>query len=157
MLFRSGSKLLRAGDGERGFAGMINRHFDVLRSAYARVLSSTLAYRPVVLVFGAIVVALAIPFFMFSQQELAPQEDQGVVFGYVQASANSTLDQTRLFATAVNQVYQSFPETGNTFQIIGATGGFGGMVTKPWSERRKTTQQLLMESSGKLAARPGLR
>ena len=151
------SRLLRAGHTERGFAGWVNRRFEGLRSAYTRTLSATLRYRPVVLAFGAIVVLLSVPFFMFSQQELAPKEDQGVVFGIVQASANSTLDQTKLFTTQVNTVYQSFPETGNTFQIIGATGGFGGMVTKPWSERKKTTEQLLLESAGKLAEIPGVR
>src|SRR5262249_4968159 len=31
------------------------------------------------------------------------------------------------------------------------------MVTKPWSERKKTTDQLLLESAGKLAAIPGVR
>ncbi len=152
-----GSALLRAGHPERGFAGWVNRRFEALRSAYTRALSATLRYRPVVLAFGATVVLLAVPFFLFSQQELAPKEDQGVVFGILQASANSTLDQTKLFATQVNKVYQSFPETGNTFQIIGATGGFGGMVTKPWSERKKTTEQLLMDSAGKLAEIPGVR
>jgi multidrug efflux pump len=152
-----GSRLLRAGHTERGFAGMINRHFDALRRAYTRVLGSTLGSRPVVLTFGAIVVLLAVPFYMFSMRELAPQEDQGVVFGIVQASANSTLDQTKLFAAEVSKVYQSFPETGSIFQITGPTGGFGGMVTKPWSERKKTTQQLLMESAGKLSEIPGVR
>ena len=80
---------------------------------------------------------------MFSQRELAPFEDQGVVFGVVQASANATLDQTKLFADKVYDVYKSFPETEHTFQITGPTGGFGGMVTKPWSQRKKTTPQLL--------------
>ena len=88
------------------------------------------------LLLWAIVVALMVPFYLFSDKELAPMEDQGVVFGIVQASANSTLDQTKLFAAKVQDVYESFPETGNTFQITGPTGGFGGMVTKPWSERR---------------------
>ncbi len=151
------SRLLRAGDTEHGFAGMINRHFEVVRSVYTRWLSSTLRYRPVVLTLWAIVVVLAVPFFMFSQQELAPLEDQGVVFGIVQASANSTLDQTKLFASEIDKVYQSFPETGNTFQITFPTGGFGGLVTKPWSERKKTTPQLLLEASAKLAEIPGVR
>ena len=39
------------------------------------------------------------------------------MFGIVQASANSTLDQTKLFAAKVHDVYASFPETGHTFQI----------------------------------------
>jgi len=151
------SRLLRAGDTERGFAGMINRHFEVVRKVYTRWLSSTLRYRPVVLTLWVIVVLLALPFFMFSQQELAPVEDQGVVFGIVQASANSTLDQTKLFTAQIDEVYRSFPETGNTFQITFPSGGFGGLVTKPWSERQKTTSQLLMEASAKLALIPGVR
>jgi multidrug efflux pump len=150
------SRLLRAGN-DRGFAGFVNRRFDSLREAYTKALASTLRYRPVVLTLWAIVVLLAIPFFMFSQQELAPIEDQGVVFGIVQASANATLDQTKLFASEIDKVYRSFPETGNTFQITFPSGGFGGMVTKPWSERKKTTPQLLLEATAKLAEIPGVR
>ncbi len=152
-----GSRLLRAGDTERGFAGWVNRRFEALRARYSRALSWTLADRPVVLVLWAIVVVLIVPFYLFSQKELAPIEDQGVVFSYVQASANSTLDQTKLFASKVQAVYASFPETGATFQIMQPTGGFGGMVTKPWSQRKKTAQQLMMESAVQLSRIPGVR
>jgi multidrug efflux pump len=151
------SRLLRSGDADKGFAGWVNRRFETLREFYTRSLASTLRYRPVVLALWVIVVALAVPFFMFSQEELAPLEDQGVVFGIVQASANSTLDQTKLFTAEVDRVYKSFPETGNTFQITFPTGGFGGMVTKPWSERQRTTPELLVEASAKLSAIPGVR
>jgi multidrug efflux pump len=152
-----GSKLLRAGDGERGFAGWINRRFDGIRARYTRMLAGTLRYRPVVLVLWAIVAALIVPFYMFSQQELAPAEDQGVVFGVIQAAANSTVEQTTLFTQQIHDVYQSFPEAASIFQITFPTGGFGGMVTKPWSERTKTAQQLLMESMGPLSKIPGVR
>ncbi len=152
-----GSKLLRAGDSERGFAGWINRHFDTFRKSYLRTLSGTLAYRPVVFVLWAIVVILMVPFYMFSQRELAPNEDQSVVFGIVQASANSTLDQTKLYAAEVNEVYESFPETGNTFQITSPTGGFGGMVAKPWRERDKSAEELQMESAVGLSRIAGVR
>src|SRR5439155_23975899 len=59
-----GSKLLRAGDTERGFAGWINHRFDGLRTRYVRALTSTLKYRPVVLTLWAIVVVLILPFYM---------------------------------------------------------------------------------------------
>ncbi|HVP44606.1 MAG TPA: efflux RND transporter permease subunit, partial [Terriglobales bacterium] len=88
-----GSRLLRTGDAERGFAGWINRRFDSVRRKYTDVLTGTLQYRPVVLVLWAIVAALMVPFYMLSQKELAPREDQSVVFGVVQAAPNSTLDQ----------------------------------------------------------------
>ena len=152
-----GSRLLRQGDTGRGFAGWVNRRFEGVRTGYTRALSWTLADRPAVLGLWAIVVMLIVPFYMFSQKELAPFEDQGVVFGIVQASANATLDQTKLFAAKVYDVYKSYPETEHTFQITGPTGGFGGMVTKPWSERKKTTTQLLGETAGPLAKISGVR
>jgi multidrug efflux pump len=152
-----GSRLLRAGDSERGFAGWVNRRFDSVRRRYAGMLSSTLRYRPVVLVLWAIVAILIVPFYMFSQQELAPAEDQGVVFGVVQAAADSTVEQTTLFTKQIHDVYRSFPESASIFEITSPTGGFGGMVTKPWSERTKTAQQLLMESMGPLSRIPGIR
>jgi multidrug efflux pump len=152
-----GSKLLRAGDTERGFAGIINRSFERVRNLYSGMLGGTLRYRPVVLTLWIIVALLMIPFYMFSQRELAPREDQGVVFGVIQSSANSTLDQTNLFTKKVYDVYRSFPESDSIFQITQPDGGFGGMVTKPWSQRKKTAQQLLLESTGPLSKIPGIR
>ncbi len=151
------SRLLRSGDSERGFAGMINRHFEWVRRTYARLLSRTLAYRPVVLTLWAIVALLIVPFYLFSQKELAPMEDQSVVFSIVQAAPNATLDQTKLFSTEVYDAYKSFPETESTFQITTPAGGFAGMVTKPWSERKRTTRQLLLGVSAKLSQVPGVR
>jgi multidrug efflux pump len=152
-----GSKLLRAGDTERGFAGFVNGQFEAIRRAYTRLLSGTLAYRPVVLTLWVIVMLLMVPFYLFSQKELAPAEDQGVVFGIVQAAANSTLDQSKLFSDQIYKVFQSFPETDSTFQLIFPTGGFAGMVVKPSSERQKTTAELQMEVSAELSKIAGVR
>jgi multidrug efflux pump len=151
------ANLLRAGDTERGFAGWVNHRFDKLRNAYSRALAGTLGYRSVVLTVWAVVLLLAIPFYMFSMKELAPAEDQGVIFGIIQASPNSTLDQTNLYTKQVHDIYRSMPEANSIFQIISPGGGFGGMVTKPWSERKKSAQTLLMQSMGPLSQVPGIR
>jgi multidrug efflux pump len=152
-----GSKLLRAGDTERGFAGMINRHFEKVRTIYGRWLAGSLKYRPVVFVIWAFVVLLIVPFYMFSGKELAPKEDQAVVFGIIQAAPNATLDQTKLFTDQIYKVYRSMPEAESIFEITSPTGGFGGMVTKPWSERKKSTQQLQMEAAAGFSKIPGVR
>src|SRR5690242_1211851 len=152
-----GSKLLRTGDAEKGFAGWINRRFEKVRSTYGRLLTGSLKYRPVVYVLWFIVVLLMFPFYMFSAKELAPTEDQAVVFGVIQAAPNATIDQTNLFAQKVYDVYHAMPEHQSVFQITNPTGGFGGMVTKPWSERKKSTQQLQVEASMGLSKIPGVR
>jgi multidrug efflux pump len=151
------SRMLRQGDSERGFAGHINRQFERLRQRYMQVLAGTLNYRPVLFVLWVIVALLMVPFYMFSQRELAPREDQSVVFGVVQAAPNATIDQTKLFASQVYDVYHSFPEARNIFQITLPSGGFAGMVTSPWSERKRSTAQLLMQVSGAFSKIPGIR
>src|SRR5262249_11311152 len=98
-----------------------------------------------------------IPFYLFSPKELAPNEDQSVVFGVVQAAPNATLEQTRMFASKVYDVYKGFPESESVFQITSPIGGFGGMVTKPWNQRQRTTQQLQTLAAGELATIPGIR
>ncbi len=152
-----GSKLLTAGATERGFAGMINRHFETVRRTYARLLTGTLAYRPVVLVLWGLVALLIVPFYLFSQKELAPTEDQSVVFGIVQAAANSTLDQTRLYTAQVEKAFESVPEMVRTFQVTFPSGGFSGLVTKPWSERERGIEPIQLEVASKVAKIPGVR
>jgi multidrug efflux pump len=151
------SKLLRPGGYHTGFAGMINRHFEFVRRKYGQILGNTLRWRPVTLTLAGIVIALGAPFFMFSQHELAPKEDQSVIFAILQAAPNSTLDQTVRYTEKVNEVYFSVPETANTFQVTFPTFGFAGLVTKPWSERERTTEQMVGEVYGKLSAIPGIR
>ena len=75
----------------------------------------------------------------------------------MQASPNATIDQTSRFTDKVNDVFKSFPETAETFQITNPSGGFSGMVTKPWSERHRATQQIVGEVFGKVSTIPGVR
>jgi multidrug efflux pump len=151
------SRLLRPQDSHTGFGGWVNNKFDGLRSAYKRLLTSSLQWRPVTLTLAAIIMLLGVPFYMLSMKELAPKEDQGVILGIIQASPNSTIDQTTLYTEKVNEVYQSLPETSTTFQITEAFGGFSGLVTKPWSQRKRSTEQMVGEVFGKTAAIPGVR
>jgi multidrug efflux pump len=109
------------------------------------------------LTLALIVILLMLPFLLFSQHELAPKEDQGVVFGIIQAAPNSTVDQTTRYTEKVNDVFESMPETEHTFQLTTPSGGFSGMATKPWSERKRSTEQILGEVFGKVSTIPGVR
>src|SRR5258707_1124244 len=151
------SRLLKPGFTERGLAGWITRRFDSLRRGYTRVLSGLLTVYPVIIVFALLVSPLILAFWVMSQHELAPKEDQGVVFGIVQSAPDATLDQTMLFAREVNDIFKSFPETAQTFQVTPIPGpGFSGLVAKPWKQRSRTMAQVLGEVSKKMALIPGV-
>ena len=123
---------------------------------WTRLLENTLQWRPVTLTLALLVILLGVPFYLFSTSELAPKEDQGVVLGLVLASPNSTLDQTLRYTEKVNDVFMSLPETATSFQITQPFFGFSGLVTKPWSERKRSTSQMVGEIFGRGASIPGV-
>jgi multidrug efflux pump len=151
------AKMLKPGIAEHGLAGRITRDFERLKNAYGRRLDATLAARPAVYAVWIAVTLSTVPMFLMSAKELAPVEDQGVIFGILDASANSTLDQNSHFAAETNRVFQSVPETDFTFQITFPNSGFSGMVTKPWNERKRNIFQILPEVQQGLQKMPGIR
>jgi multidrug efflux pump len=155
------AKLLRAGGQEKGMARISNRVFDRIRDFYGRKLDWTLQHRPAVYAVWVALGGFAILMFIllpsFSSVELAPTEDQGVVFGIVDASANSTIEQTQASAEEAGKIFHSFPETNFSFQITFPSSGFGGMVLKPWGERTTPTAHLVGPLTMKLMAIPGIR
>ena len=150
------AKLLKPGIEEHGLAGKISRDFKRLRNGYGRWLDATLRARPAVYLVW-IGVLLTIPMYRMSAVELAPNEDQGVIFGILDASANSTLDQTSRYAAAANEMFLGIPETDFTFQITLPNSGFGGMVTKPWDQRDRTIFEIMPEVQQKLHGISGIR
>lgn len=151
------ARLLRSGMEEHGLAGRIARGFRRIRTGYGRWLDLTLNTRPAVYVVWIVVSLLIIPMFRMSARELAPTEDQGVIFGILDASANSTIDQTSRYAAAANKIFLGIPETDFTFQITLPTSGFGGMVTRPWNKRSRTIYEILPEVQKQLYSIPGIR
>ena len=159
------AKLLRSVHGEeRGFSGFVNRRFDRFRTAYGRVLDGTLANRPAVYLVWLVITAMTPVMFMFSPAELAPAEDQGVIFGILTGSANATADQKAISGKAVEQAFLGMKEIDFTFQLMfgGAAGaisggdGFGGMIVKPWAQRSRTVFEMMPEVQQKLGAVPGM-
>jgi multidrug efflux pump len=150
------ARLLTAEAENKGFAGHINRQFDRFRSFYGRMLDSTLNARPAVYMFWIGLTLLCFPMFQMSQKELAPTEDQGVIFGILEAPANATIDQTDRYAKRVDEIFREIPETAYTFQLIFPTSGFAGAVLQPWGERERTAFQIMPEVSGKLSQITGI-
>src|SRR5258708_1880808 len=89
-------------------------------------------------------------------KELAPKEDQGVIFGIITAPANATIDDTIRYADAAGKVFQDIPDTRFTFQLTFPDNGFGGMALKPWGVRKTPTNAYLPQIQARLGALAGI-
>ena len=148
--------LLRGGADEKGFAGLVSRTFDRIKASYSRALTATFGMRGVIYAAWVVLSLLALLMFSQSAKELAPAEDQGVVFGIVNTPANSTLDQVTFSTRAINKELMTVPERQFTFQITTPVGGFWGVGLKPWDERKRNAAQILPEVFMKGAGIPGV-
>jgi multidrug efflux pump len=143
------SKLLREQQHEGRFTAFVDGVFHRIKVRYARMLAVTLANRPAVYIVWGVLSLLVIPMYMFSAKELAPTEDQGVVFGKVDVPANATMEQITPFTEKIFRNFQSTPEFSHSFQLTFPSGGFGGMIVKPWEERTRSIFQVQQELFGK--------
>jgi multidrug efflux pump len=145
-------------EGERGWFGRkIDGAFERLRGGYARALGATLRARPAVYAVWIALTLVVIPLYMFSPKELAPLEDQGVIFGSVDAPANASLELVTTYTAEVNRIFKTVPEFAYSFQLSLPTGGFGGMLVKPWKERTRSIFPIQAEVSQQLTGIAGIR
>ncbi|MEY3479739.1 MAG: hypothetical protein RIQ71_514 [Verrucomicrobiota bacterium] len=150
------ARLLTRGIGERGFAHVVSLFFERLRVSYGRVLDKLLASRPAVYAVWVVLALMCVPMFKLSPGELAPSEDQGIIFGIVDAPANATVEETARYAAAANDIFFAEPETEFSFQLTQPSSGFSGMRLKPWSERKRTPNEILPGLSAKLEKISGI-
>ena len=130
--------------------------FDRLRTGYGRMLDVALRNRGCVYAVWVVVGVLGMLMITMAPKELAPTEDQGVIFGMADASANATIDQTGPLPPRSTRVLQ---RAGDRIRLPAhpPSGGFGGMVVKPWDERKRNNFQIMPEVQRKLQAIPASR
>ncbi|MBD9482353.1 multidrug efflux RND transporter permease subunit [Pseudomonas sp. PDM14] len=153
------SRLLRHEENPSGLAHKLDQIFDRLKRRYQSALHGTLNTRPVVVVFAIIVMCLIPVLLKFSKSELAPDEDQGIVFLMAQSPQPTNLNYLNHYTDQFVEIFKSFPEYYSSFQINGFDGvqaGIGGFLLKPWDEREQTQMELLPQVQSKLNEIPGL-
>ena len=131
------------------FARLVDRTLSATTRWYGRRLHGTLEYRPVT-AFFAVAVLASLPFlFLNTSSELAPEEDQGVLFGVTKGPQNANIDYMDAYGEKIDEVFSSFPETIFRFIVAGMDGGprngFAGMALKPWDQRERTAKEIQPE------------
>jgi multidrug efflux pump len=136
------------------FVQFIDRQFTAVRNAYQRLLRATLSTWSVMVVMGLMLFGATILLGMTSQSELTPEEDQGFLFYQLKASPDATSQQMLGYAQQMFALGRKLPEYEMMFQITTPGQGLGGMVFKPWDERKRSAhelQQVLQQMWGKVA------
>ncbi|MEE5123711.1 multidrug efflux RND transporter permease subunit [Pseudomonas alliivorans] len=151
--------LLRREENPSGLAHRLDQVFERLKVRYRRILHTTLNTRPVVVVFAIIVLCLIPVLLMFTKSELAPDEDQGIIFMMATSPQTTNLNYINAYTDRFVALFKAFPEYYSSFQINGFNGvqtGVGGFLLKPWNERARTQMEILPEVQARLSDIPGL-
>ncbi|MDG3438901.1 multidrug efflux RND transporter permease subunit [Nitrospirillum amazonense] len=140
------SVLLPKGGDHTAFSRFVDRAFNGLANFYERRLTRALDYRPVILLFAVVVLA-SIPYlYLHGRSELAPEEDQGILFSVFKGPQYANIDYTQHYAQQLDAAGGTLPEGRERFLISGTTGtsqGIAGVLLKPWGERDRPIQQSL--------------
>ncbi len=141
------SVLLRHTDQGR-FAQKVEDVFRSVTRWYGRLLDRSLDYRPVTALFAVVILGLVGFLYMNTSKELAPEEDQGILFSLTKAPKYANIDYANYYGEKLDKAFAKFPETDLRFILNGITGpnqGIAGMILKPWDERKRSSTALKQE------------
>ncbi|NEU99618.1 efflux RND transporter permease subunit [Bradyrhizobium uaiense] len=127
---------------EGRFARFSNRVFAAMTCWYSRKLDRSLDYRPITWLFALTMLGLVGFFYVHTSKELAPEEDQGIVFALTKAPKYANIDYLDYYGAKLEKAFRKFSETDLSFVLNGSGGsqsGMAGMLLKPWDERKRSS------------------
>src|SRR5688500_14240389 len=142
---------------EGRLTSLVNRGFDRVRIVYSRLLDGALGMRWAVVGASALIMLAAWPLYSYSKRELAPVEDQSHIFMFMEAPPDASLAANHRASLDVVKRITAFPEAKFMWSLTASWGAFGGMVTKDWKERDRSTQEMFGQVYGAVSQVPGLR
>ncbi len=129
--------------GKEGFlTRWVNRRFESVRRIYAWALGGALKLRWSIAACTIIIAMCSAPLYMFSGKELAPVEDQSAIAVFMSAAPNATLKSTTHWAKDLAGKLQSLPEAEYMWALVTSGTGFGGVITKDFDERTRSTTDM---------------
>jgi multidrug efflux pump len=150
------SKLLSHGQGR--FADFLDRLFERLKRTYQTLLDKSLGLRSATILVLIGVVALTAMIYTGTPNELAPEEDQGILFSLVTGPSYANLNYTEEVTANLYEDLKDVPEKEHVFAINnyeGVSSAFAGLLLKPWSERERSAAEVLASLQPVFAEQPG--
>jgi multidrug efflux pump len=160
------SRVLRPTVDNNAYARFIHARFERLHRAYEGMLASSLKTRSVTVVFVFFIVAMIVlilfppPPMKFIQNELAPEEDQGVIFTFSQAPDHSNIDYLNKYTAPYHGIFSSYQDEYQSSFMANGFGGptvsFAGMLLTPWEQRKLSAMEIIPQIQMALDQQPGL-
>jgi multidrug efflux pump len=153
------SKILTQDIAHHRFVHYLDTFFGKLKLRYKAMLNGVLKKRSMVVVFVATVLVSLVFLYTHTPRETAPQEDTGFFMVFASGPQSATLNYTEKYSTKFNKIFNGFPETRDYFVVNGINGvnsAFGGMILKPWDQRRTVAGDLTGPFQGQLSQIAGL-
>lgn len=153
------SRVLRKHGQEGRFEQRVETVFTWLSDGYARLLHRVHDVRWFMILLGFAILASNYLMFINSKNELAPDEDQGILFVNATGPRTATLEYLEAYGQQIQSVYEGFPEYNESFFILGRTPGqiFGGFKMIPAEERERSQGEIQGPLFGGLGQVTGLR
>jgi len=153
------SKLLKHQSHHNLLYRIIERVLDGITSGYRALLKGALAVRPLVLLLGLAVAASSYFLFITLKSELAPVEDQGNIIAVFRGPEGATIDYTDTYAKKLEEIALTVPEADRVFVVSGnPTVSQGRVILRliPWSDRKRTQQEIGRSITPQMSAVPGV-
>jgi multidrug efflux pump len=149
------SKVLRPAGNPGRFERMVEGFFTWLSGFYLRRLQGALDYLPATMLFAAAVLGSIWFMFNTSKAELAPTEDQSILFFQAVAPQTATLEYNEVYTREIIEAFEQVPEYHESFLLLGFGGDgntvFGGFKMEPPSRRARGQMEVLPEVQGLLS------
>jgi multidrug efflux pump len=148
------SKVLKEKGAAGRFERIVERLFTGLAEHYRRALHAVLEYASVLPAF-AVVVMISI-YFMFelTQKELAPTEDQSILFFMATGPQTATLKYNKVYTRELLKAFETIPEYNESFLLLGFGGDdnvvFGGFKMPSTTERQRSQMDIQPELQDKV-------
>lgn len=140
------SKVLTAHGAAGSLEEKIEKFSEKIRVFYSKILSAVLQKRKlVVIAIPAIIVACFI-LFKFIPGELAPLEDLGAIFVIGNGPTSANLPYIEKYTKEFNAIFNNIPEKTADLIVNGipsTNSAFSFVALKPWSERKRTADQII--------------
>ena len=153
------ARVLHSSKEEGRFEHAVERFFQWLARIYGQSLRGWLRYPGITLLVAVAVVGSIYVMYNMTKKELAPTEDQSILFVMATAPQTATIDYDLRYVKELQDIFEQFPEYKESFILAGFGGSptstFAGFKMRQPSERARSQMEIQPQLQGALAGITG--